>query len=97
MMTECSSAAASSCVLSVVGESIGRTVRTSPPVPSSGSVSCTKSLIKVDLPVQRLEERRVRESITQDEVKIGYIVYTGKKRLGGPRNNMSIFNHSMLW
>jgi hypothetical protein len=96
-MTECSSAAASSCVLSVVGESIARTVRTSPPVPSSGSVSCTKSLIKVDLPVQRIEERRVRESITQDEVKNGYIVYTGKKRLGVRRNRMSIFNYSMLW
>ena len=40
-------------MVSIVG---WRIALTSPPVPSSGSVSCTKSLIKVDLPVHRGEE-----------------------------------------
>lgn len=35
---------------------------TSPPVPSSGSVSCTSSLIRVDFPVTR---------VTSDEGKRG--------------------------
>lgn len=38
---------------------------TSPPVPSSGSVSCTSSLIRVDFPVTRVT------SVTSDKGKRG--------------------------
>jgi hypothetical protein len=57
-------------VVSIVG---WRIAITSPPVPSSGSVSCTKSLIKVDLPVHRGEESmrvsdiKIRQETEEDK------------------------------